>query len=1111
MLQNIQGFLGATNLDNGNAHAGDRMDRLRDLTTQSLRAVIDRIHQSNAFILVTDLEWKFVIDPRLFNGGRGDAKRPSWASSTKFVATWKSYEDDSGSINCAAFALAYALKYRLDNRAARNIELVKSDARELQTELEWEDTVTLQDIGKFVDDIHYPGYRLVVLAPSVYPSPFKYDGSEFEYSETDRSNIIYLVLDSVQNHYALVYSPGELYRNFKKNNNLKWCHNCVVAYNGTMLVHTCEEGETRKPTFGKKCKTCEIIHLPGDQCQFISCRTCSSTYARGSEYHRCVLMKKPRSEKKNRYYEGVDDGDGTSPALWTYDLESRIEIVTTTKPVITNFTVNEDGIYDENCCIYEYKMDQHVANFICFKNVFSGATHTFFGDDCIERFLLYMIGFNGGNNICLAHNAAGYDTRLVFDIATKMNLKTDLFPIMRGGKFMQLTINQKLVFRDSLLHLKGSLKNLATEFGGGDTIRKGYFPHLFNSVENYDYEGPIPDKKYFDISFTARTRHDIEEFETWHAAQTGFWNFKEELEAYCINDVEVLAFIVKSYHDNTVAHTGMTPWMNATAPSFVHEVLLILITQMLELPDEKEDPDLYKATIQDLAWNKHWAVLKPSEYWFARSTLRGGRTEIRNVNHTVSDEDWDIGGKRIRYQDIHSQYPYQQIVHQFPVGLPRIHVYDLPYHPCYTHRNNHDSKCLCPRHKKGDPFCKIIEHDTQPSEQELIDDSDNYLGFVAASLTPPTDLYHPVLVSFDPVLGKSVASCLPIIEGRFTSIEFIKALQMGYRLDKLHRIDKYNKSDSLWHDPLKRFYLEKMINSREAPEGDELRKMIADYSDPKFDMGDDIQKAVDEGSWGNNPSKKTGAKTLLNSAWGKHAQRPIMPESVILDVADDTQAVTNLFQNFSTGESEYMDAIQVSDDLMMFRYQNNGANANPDLHSGYIPAACFVSGYGRKQLWEMLHLLGPRVVMNDTDSVIYIYDETLANIPVGSILGEWEIEGIDKNHGGIRSFVGLGPKTYGIKCNDGYTSCKVKGLSLKYATSDLVNYDTMENLVKTYLAGDDPEPILVPQKNFSWSINNGMKTHLAMKELKFSPEEMKGDLDRATGRLYPFGFDPSLK
>ena len=202
--------------------------------------------------------------------------------------------------------------------------------------------------------------------------------------------------------------------------------------------------------------------------------------------------------------------------------------------------------------------------------------------------------------------------------------------------------------------------------------------------------------------------------------------------------------------------------------------------------------------------------------------------------------------------------------------------------------------------------------------------------------------------------------------------------------------------------------------------------------------------------------------------------------------------------------------------MVMYKYIENGPETSPNLHGGYLPAALFVPAYGRLQLWRELNKLGKRVLMNDTDSIIYVYDPEKYNIPQGSLLGEWEVEDIDTDHGGIDSFVGLGPKTYGISCKDGFEMVKAKGVSLNLATSKIVNFNSMKEIAESYLGrcfeeyGGSfvalyPKKLRVPQKTFDWNITDGMSTRLLMKDLKFDEDIVKGFLD-GEGYLYPFGY-----
>lgn len=644
-----------------------------------------------------------------------------------------------------------------------------------------------------------------------------------------------------------------------------------------------------------------------------------------------------------------------------------------------------------------------------------------------------------------------------------------------------------------MLHVKGSLKALAKDFCAG-LLEKGYFPHLFNTIGNYNYSGPIPDLKYFDLSSIAGSKKDYDEFHEWYALQTGEWIFKNELAKYCVNDVLVLAKIVEGYHDAAWANTGMSPWFNSTAPSFVHEAILYQKNIELELP---EDPTEYAARVDELARGDFWAVLKNSEYWFAKEALRGGRTEIRKIYQTITPAEY-AQGKRIRYQDICSQYPYQQVVHDFPTGIPKIHIFDRAYKPCFIHGNNKAGKCDC-HDPKGDRYCDIV-YEQQWTAQRILDDPE-FFGIVCVTLVPPNDLFHPVLVTWDESAFKCIASLRPEdhVEIITTSVELVTALQHGYKLVKMHRYDKYKKTPSLWRDQILKFFIEKLVNSSVKPTLAELDE-IANAYDARFGIGDEIRRKHDV--WGKNPAKKQTAKIMMNSCWGKHCQRAVLPQSKVYNGEHDRDQIKDMFNNFALGNYKFKDAYSVDENVFMYQYITT-QKTNPNLHNGYIPAGLFVPAYGRLQLWHELNRLGDRVLMNDTDSIVYLYDPTKYNIPQGSMLGEWELEDIDTQHGGIQTFVGLGPKSYAIKCFDGHTLVKAKGLSVKYASSSLVNFESLEKMVLDYLNDGQVNVIRVPQQTFTWSLARGMRTMKTLKDLKFNFSQLKGDLRHDT--LYPFG------
>jgi hypothetical protein len=1102
ILNRIDGYLGIESPDTGR-YAEMQNISAEQLTPENLKAFLEtRIYQSNWELDFNALVWTFVINDRSYIVGGGKILKIDYPTNL-YKLCYQEFSDNEGPINCAAFALNYKLFYRQRNYPKTSLDRVKVDARAFQTEMGWGPYVALSELEKVVQV--YKDIRLTVILPGT--DNFRYttfEGPLFDHNllsdENQRqitsaaSKVVYIVFD--YQHYFPISSPSGYFKKVRKTNDIGFCHKCVEVYRSGRVSHNCEDWLLQQqPEKKKRIWNCEFCNQRTDKakcsCNMARCWTCNATH-KSDETHRCIVIR--TGERKTSQYD-MGNQEGKAEALWAYDIEARVEIRVTENQVIDEFDTEEDR-FTGDVTTYSFETREHKANLVVAKNVFTGETKVFEGDSCIIDFLFFMGTYNKGKNICYAHNASGYDTRLIFDNAININSSCKT-PILRGCKFIQFKIND-ICFRDTLLHLQGSLRSLAKEYCSNVQLEKGYFPHLFNSIENYNYVGSLPPIDKFDLTFAVKTAKDLQDFYTWYNSWEGRtdWCFQTELRKYCINDVDVLAAIMLSHHNILVEKLDMSPWINTTAPSYVHEVYLRYLYRTLELPDRKEDPTGYSQRIHELAHEEYWAVLQDEEYLFARLALRGGRTEIRKVYHKVSDEDW-ARGVRIRYQDICSQYPYQQAVHDFPVGTPTIFVWDNTCYPCVK-CTTLNCKCNTPRHS---PKLTVIDNVITPNQNDLLDPT--WFGIVCCTIDPPKDLYHPVLVAFDQELNKSVASCRRIEKGVFTSVEFQQALKVGYKIVKLHRFDRYNKRPSLWGDVIKDLFIEKMVNSNNEPSEEEKQRLKKEYEE-KFGMGDDLQKTFDEKRWGKNPAKKKTFKIMINSGWGKHCQRPNMIESKIID-RNNSRERLRFFDNVSNKNFNLKNVVSLNADEDLFLY--NKDRVKLDLHGGYLPAGLFVPAYGRLHLWEQLYKLGKRVLMNDTDSIIYLYDPLHYNIPQGDIWGEWEVEDIDSKNGGIVEFVGVGPKTYSLLCFNGNTQTKCKGMSLSRTTQNLVNHDTMRTLVyEDGVVQTKTLSIKVPQQSFVYKLGKGITTYKMLKELSFNRNDLKGVLDEE-GYLYPFGYE----
>ena len=89
---------------------------------------------------------------------------------------------------------------------------------------------------------------------------------------------------------------------------------------------------------------------------------------------------------------------------------------------------------------------------------------------------------------------------------------------------MQLNFD-RIRFIDSLSFFQMPLSAFPKTFGLTE-LKKGYFPHLLNGPENQNYEGSISDQHYYMPEVMSVSGRKA--FETWHAQQTGTFNFAKD-------------------------------------------------------------------------------------------------------------------------------------------------------------------------------------------------------------------------------------------------------------------------------------------------------------------------------------------------------------------------------------------------------------------------------------------------------------------------------------------------------------------------------------------------------------------------------------------------------
>ena len=183
---------------------------------------------------------------------------------------------------------------------------------------------------------------------------------------------------------------------------------------------------------------------------------------------------------------------------------------------------------------------KHIPNLLIAETEDDNCPLHFKGEDCIRDFLEWLDTLteeDTRNVTVLAHNFSGYDSYFVVEEYHRQHRV--LNQIRNGAKLLQLTFDN-INFIDSLSFFQMPLSAFPKTFGLTE-LKKGYFPHLFNTPENQDYVGPIPEKEfYMPETMSVNGRKDFEKWHDKERAENVVFDFQKELLEYCESDVKLL-------------------------------------------------------------------------------------------------------------------------------------------------------------------------------------------------------------------------------------------------------------------------------------------------------------------------------------------------------------------------------------------------------------------------------------------------------------------------------------------------------------------------------------------------------------------------------------------
>lgn len=130
-----------------------------------------------------------------------------------------------------------------------------------------------------------------------------------------------------------------------------------------------------------------------------------------------------------------------------------------------------------------------------------------------------------------------------------------------GSKLMRMSLGRgkkQIVFIDSLNFLAMPLKDFPTTFGLQE-LKKGYFPHFFNTAHTACYTGPLPAKKHY--GYNQMRTEDHAKFLTWHqAAEHESFDMQRDILAYCRSDVDILKKGCEAFRRIFIDHEVIDPF-----------------------------------------------------------------------------------------------------------------------------------------------------------------------------------------------------------------------------------------------------------------------------------------------------------------------------------------------------------------------------------------------------------------------------------------------------------------------------------------------------------------------------------------------------------------------
>ena len=514
--------------------------------------------------------------------------------------------------------------------------------------------------------------------------------------------------------------------------------------------------------------------------------------------------------------------------------------------------------------------------------------------------------------------------------------------------------------------------------------------------------------------------------------------------------------------------------------------------------------DVYEATIlkQDalfaegysviVMWECEWTKLKQEDETVRqlvqsfdlvprlqpRDAFFGGRTNAIKLHHEVQNDE------KIYYLDFTSLYPWTNKNCFYPVGHP------------------------------------VIIHEPGPT------DISSYFGLVKCNILPPYGLYHPVLpyrsggkLTF-PLCRTHVEQDQPkpltersyrcrhtdaqrCLVDTWPTPEMQEAINRGYRIQHVYEV---------WHFPrnsntMFSSYVDTFLKIKQEASG--WPEWVGDDADKRRQYLDDYKAKegiqLDPDKIDKNPGRRSLAKMMLNSFWGKYGQQG--NKSQVQPISSPSK----LYELLNDDSWELQTLRVMNDEMIEVVYKRVDEEETVQVNIN-IFVACFTTCWARLKLYRegLSKLLPQQVLYFDTDSIIFSHRPGQPMLPLGDHLGEFTSELKPGDH--IVEFAAAGPKNYGYRTHQGKVECKVRGFTLNARGQDQLNFDLLKANVIDDVTTPLDDPRVIPVYNrHKIKRNADTKTLATVEETKrYKVVFDKSVVDPNTFLSYPYGYEKQV-